>query len=298
MVQLPFVKFPFCWPRGAPELFPPCKRHRLRLRTAGHRHGAPARVAAPHLCARRRFRSRVSIVWCIGLISRSFTPRGASSTVSAPNSYRRVSCSLIGHRSRAQNSLTISSLNPGEIVLVRSSTGLLEMGFCCGYCAAPLRPVCAGWRIGRRGTLRPTRGRSVICGRAGMEPWCADTTDRRVPIGGPGSAGRPTRYFTDGGGIAADPPAACPAQVPRALRPALTVTAPFQSGLDDKRFVFRCPPACSPSVMFPRFDPVGGLAMPAIPVSALVPLSKRPDVPVITNMLSSARELPRDVGLD
>jgi hypothetical protein len=30
------------------------------------------------------------------------------------------------------------------------------------------------------------------------------------------------------------------------------------------RLINRCPPACSPSVMFPRFGPVGGLAMSII----------------------------------
>jgi hypothetical protein len=42
-VQLPVLKFPFLKPRGAPGLNPPRKRHRLRLRIAGHWQGVPAR---------------------------------------------------------------------------------------------------------------------------------------------------------------------------------------------------------------------------------------------------------------
>ena len=62
VVQSPFRKFPFFWPRGAPGLDPPCKRHRLRPRKAGRWHGVPARVFAPHRGARLRFASRLSIL--------------------------------------------------------------------------------------------------------------------------------------------------------------------------------------------------------------------------------------------
>ena len=67
VVQLPFLKFPFRKPRGAPGLRPPCKRHRLRPRMAGRWHAVPVRVLAPHLGACLRFLSRVSRSWSMRL---------------------------------------------------------------------------------------------------------------------------------------------------------------------------------------------------------------------------------------
>ena len=73
--QVPSVKFPLRAPRGAPGFKPPCKRHRLRPRMAGHLHGGPARVLASHLGARLRFPSRVLTSWSMGLFASFFAPR-------------------------------------------------------------------------------------------------------------------------------------------------------------------------------------------------------------------------------
>jgi hypothetical protein len=68
-VQFPCLKLPLPGPLGAPGLSPPCRRQRARRRIAGHWQGAPARVLAPQRGARRRFASRVSRLWFMGLIS-------------------------------------------------------------------------------------------------------------------------------------------------------------------------------------------------------------------------------------
>jgi hypothetical protein len=74
-VQSPLLKFAFLAPRCAPGLNPPCKRHRLRPRMAGHWQDPPARVFASHRGACRKFRSRVSR-WFMGLIKIFAYPPG------------------------------------------------------------------------------------------------------------------------------------------------------------------------------------------------------------------------------
>ena len=67
---------------------------------------------------------------------------------------------------------------------------------------------------------------------------------------------------SDGGGIAANSIAARPVQVFMALRPGCSVTAHSRTASTLPPFHFsRCLPACSPSVLFPRFDPIGGQAI-------------------------------------
>jgi len=63
--------------------------------------------------------------------------------------------------------------------------------------------------------------------------------------------------------MSADAPARRPEQVLFALRPAGTVTAPFQNGLDGACFFTRpVPPAFPRRSCFPTIGPIGGLAMP------------------------------------
>ena len=81
--QVPSVKFPLRAPRGAPRLKPPCKRHRLRPRMAGHLHGGPARVLASHLGARLRFPSRVLMSWSMGLFASFFAPGSPGAGIDA-----------------------------------------------------------------------------------------------------------------------------------------------------------------------------------------------------------------------
>jgi hypothetical protein len=54
-VNSPVVKLPLASPVGAPVERPPCKRHRLRSRMAGHWQGPPALVFAPQRGAVLRF---------------------------------------------------------------------------------------------------------------------------------------------------------------------------------------------------------------------------------------------------
>src|SRR6516225_8875256 len=73
VVQSPFLKFPFFEPRGAPGLNPPCRRQRLRPRTAGRWHGVQARVRAPQVGASLEFIVRVPTLF-VWLYANFFDP--------------------------------------------------------------------------------------------------------------------------------------------------------------------------------------------------------------------------------
>ena len=65
---------------------------------------------------------------------------------------------------------------------------------------------------GRRGTLRPVKGK--VCWHDRMEPRRADTRiDEPLSVGRGQPVGPMLAASSDGGGIAADPPAARPVQV-------------------------------------------------------------------------------------
>jgi hypothetical protein len=93
-------------------------------------------------------------------------------------------------------------------------------------------------------TLRPI-GRSDLRGRRSRA--IADTADRRLPVGGPGSACRPMVAASSGGGdISADPPAGCPVRLSMRSRPARSVPAPFQDDLDAASLIFPVPSGLCP----------------------------------------------------
>jgi hypothetical protein len=73
--------------RAVMEGDPPCLRHRLRPWTAGDWHGAPARVLAPHRGARRRLTSLVSMLWCMGLISKFRSSPGGQTVATVVHVY-------------------------------------------------------------------------------------------------------------------------------------------------------------------------------------------------------------------
>jgi hypothetical protein len=96
------------------------------------------------------------------------------------------------------------------------------------------------------------------------EPACADPAHRQAshrvirrghPVGVPATS-------NDGGDIGADALTKYPVQVLCALRPARSVTAPFQSGLDVARLFAGAIRLVLRRSRFPTIGPIGGLAMP------------------------------------
>lgn len=154
-VQLPSLKFPFREPAGAPGLNPPCKRQRVRPRIAGHWHGAPARVFAPHRSAPRRFRSRVSTLWSMGLISRFCYPRLDPRQLVPHRDSRRCP----GDDGRTRASRTAASMT--SAIMRKRSFCLLRMDLMAP--AENSSPINASARRSRPGRCRDRKWNCVCC---------------------------------------------------------------------------------------------------------------------------------------